>query len=194
MRIRNILNRIKSKTSDEEKGGLYLEGADKPHSIEVLKHSKNYSKLLNIYVESSHANSEMKKWFKILFFAITMGSMLAIVYFFWLSLNYAFNSFNKFENLNEISMEAILGVATIVFPAISSLIVAFIKIPQIIAQYLFNVEEDSYMNSIIKNIQDYDKAMFAYEHRIDEMLMQYKERDPKTEDDSIGESPVEQAG
>lgn len=84
--------------------------------------------------------------------------------------------------------------ATIVFPAISSLIVAFIKIPQIIAQYLFNVEEDSYMNSIIKNIQDYDKAMFAYEHRIDEMLMQYKERDPKTEDDSIGESPVEQVG
>lgn len=56
------------------------------------------------------------------------------------------------------------------------------------------MEEDSYMNSIIKNIQDYDKAMFAYEHRIDEMLMQYKERDPKTEDDSIGESPVEQVG
>ena len=194
MRIRNILNKIKSKTSDEEMGGLYLEGADKPHSIEVLKHSKNYSKLLNIYAESSYANSTMKKWFKILFFMITMGSMLAIVYFFWLSLNYAFNSFDKFENLNEISMEAILGVATIVFPAISSLIVAFIKIPQIIAQYLFNVEEDSYMNSIIKNIQDYDKAMFAYEHRIDEMLMQYKERDPKTEDDSIGESPVEQVG
>ena len=139
------MNKFKNKTSDEEKGGLYLEGADKPHSIEVLKHSKNYSKLLNIYVESSCANSKMKKWFKILFFAITMGSMLAIVYFFWLSLNYAFNSFDKFENLNEISMEAILGVATIVFPAISSLIVAFIKIPQIIAQYLFNVEEDSYI-------------------------------------------------
>lgn len=194
MCIRNIVNKFKNKIPVEETGGLYLEGADKPHSIEVLKHSKNYSKLLNIYVESSYANSKMKKWFKILFFAITMGSMLAIVYFFWLSLNYAFNSFNKFENLNEISMEAILGVATIVFPAISSLIVAFIKIPQIIAQYLFNVEEDSYMNSIIKNIQDYDKAMFAYEHRIDEMLMQYKERDPKTEDDSIGESPVEQSG
>lgn len=33
---------------------------------------------------------------------------------------------------------------------------AFIKIPEIIAQYLFNVKEENSMQSVIKNIQDYD--------------------------------------
>lgn len=188
-----ILNKFKKTTLNHETYSQ-SDDSDKPHSVEVLKHSKNYSKLLDIYVVSTKNNITMKNWFKILFFIITMGSMLAIVYLFYISLQYAFDNFGKFEDLNEVSIEAILSIATVILPAISSLIVAFIKIPEIIAHYLFNIEEDNYMNSVIKNIQDYDKAMFAMEHKIDELLMNNKDQTPFSEDENIEESPIENAG
>lgn len=187
MRFPSILRRIRN-------DGCSLQSSSEdgmPNSLEVLKHSKNYSSLLDIYVLSTRCNVTMKNWFKILFFAFTMGSMLAIVWFFYITLQYVFDAFGKFDNLNDVSVEAILSIVTIIFPAISSLIVAFIKIPQIIAQYLFNTEEDKNMNSVIKNIQDYDKAMFAMEHKIEEMLMNNKDQDPAAEDESIEESPIE---
>lgn len=190
----SIINRIRGARLNNEITISASTETDKPHSIEVLKHSKNYSKLLDIYVISTKRNITMKNWFKILFFIITMGSMLAIVYLFYVSLQYAFDNFAKFDNLNEISIEAILSIVTVILPAISSLIVAFIKIPEIIAHYLFNVEEDNYMNSVIKNIQDYDKAMFAMEHKIDEMLMNNKDQEPSSEDEGIEDSPIEGVG
>lgn len=190
----SIINKLRCATLNNEITVSDSTETDKPHSIEVLKHSKNYSKLLDIYVISTKRNIIMKNWFKVLFFIITMGSMLAIVYLFYVSLQYAFDNFAKFDNLNEISIEAILSIVTVIFPAISSLIVAFIKIPEIIAHYLFNVEEDNYMNSVIKNIQDYDKAMFAMEHKIDEMLMINKDQEPSSEDEGIEDSPAESVG
>lgn len=162
-----------------------------PHSTEVLKHSKNYSGLLDAYVKSARRNMLLKMWLKIFFFIITMGSMVTILILFGVSLSYAFKSFNKFENLNEVSGSAISSIISIILPAISSLIVAFIKIPQIIAKYLFNAEEDSYMNSVIKNIQDYDKSMFAMEHQIDELLMNNKDQSSIVADEKIEESPIE---
>ena len=143
----------------------------KPHSSEILKHSKNYSRLLDIYVDSAKQNMTMKKWFKIIFFVVTMCSLVAVVCFFCMTLLYAFKSLNKFYNLNGITIEAILSIITVMVPAISSLIVAFIKIPEIIARYLFNAEEDNNMNLIIKNIQDYDKTMFSMEQKLDELLL-----------------------
>ena len=186
-----LLNRIVPRNTNDESMSHSSIVGDKPHSIEVLKHSKNYSKLLDIYVDSVKKNIVMKNCFKILFFIITMGSLVAVVCFFYESLQYVFKCFDKFKNLNEISIEGVLGILTVVIPAISSLIVAFIKIPEIIAQYLFNVKEDSYMNSVIKNIQDYDKAMFAMEHKIDELIMENKDLAPATQDEDIEESPVE---
>lgn len=164
---------------------------NKTHSVEILKHSKNYSKLLDIYVDSANQNITMKKWFKIIFFIVTMCSLISVVILFFLTLLYAFHSFDKFDNLNGITMEAILSIVTIVIPAISSLIVAFIKIPEIIAQYLFNTKEDENMNLIIKNIQDYDTAMFEMEYKFDELLKDNKDQSEDVEDDNIEDSPTE---
>lgn len=164
---------------------------DNPQIIEIVKHSKNYSELLDIYVDSAKQNTTMKKWFKIIFFAVTIFSFLIIVLLFVVTLLYAFYSFNKFDNLNGITIEAVLGIITIIVPAISSLIIAFIKIPKIIAQYLFNTKEDENMNSIIKNIQDYDTAMFAMEQKLDELLIDNKDQSEEVTDDSIENSPNE---
>lgn len=164
--------------------------SDKPHSIEILKHSKNYSKLLDSYVVSAQQNMTMKKWFKLIFFAVTICSFIAVVYFFYLALQYAINSFDKYDNLNSVTTEAILSIISVLIPAISSLIVAFIKLPEIIAQYLFNAEEDNNMNLVIKNIQDYDKAMFSMEQKIGELLMNNKDQSEEVKDEDIEESPT----
>lgn len=85
----------------------------------------------------------------------------------------------------------VLSMATIILPAISSLIVAFIKIPEIIAKYLFNTQEDDNMNKIIKNIQDYDRDMFAMEHKVEEALMLNKRKSDESKDDDMVDSPKE---
>ena len=62
-------------------------------------------------------------------------------------------------------------------PAISSLIVALLKIPEIIAEYLFNTEEDYFMNEIIRNIQEHDKAMYAMNHKADSFMKENEMKD-----------------
>lgn len=166
------------------------ENVSKPHSAEIIKHSKNYSKLLDNYVDSASKNMTIKKWFKIFFFGVTMCLLVAIVIIFFITLSYAFKSFNKFINLNDVTLEAILSIITVIIPAISSLIVAFIKIPEIIAQYLFNTKEDENMNLIIKNIQDYDTAMFAMEQKLNDLLMKNKDHTEEVTDDCIEEPPT----
>lgn len=96
--------------------------------------------------------------------------------------------------MNEVTIEAILSVVTIVVPAISSLIVAFVKIPEIIAEYLFNTKEDENMSVIIKNIQDYDKAMFEMEYKFDELLKDNKDQNEEVEDENIDDPPNDSAG
>lgn len=155
-------------------------------STEALKHSKSYSELLSTYVKATKRNSYIKDILKVLFFIITIGTLVAIVIIFYNTLNYSFDFFKATQNINEISLEAILSVVTVLLPAISSLIVAFIKIPEIIAKYLFNIKEDTYMNSIIKNIQDHDQSMFAMEHKINVTLAENKS---ESLDDNFEESP-----
>lgn len=188
----NIVTRIKNKFQSKKNisnNNQISFGMDSTQSIEALKHTKSYSELLKIYVTSTKRNIHMKNCFKVVFFIITMGSLIAIVYFFYMALQYSFNNLSKFKTLNDVSIEAILSIVTVTFPAISSLIVAFIKIPQIIAEYLFNIEEDNYMNSVIKNIQDYDKSMFAMEHQIEEMLFNHKDQNIGSQDETIEKLP-----
>lgn len=134
-----------------------------------------------------------KNILKVLFFIITMGSLISVVYIFYWTLKYAFGIIDKFNDLNDISIEAVLSIVTIILPAISSLVVGFLKIPKIIAKYLFNVEEDNFMNSVIKNIQEYDKVMFAMEHKIEEILAKTKDQTIEVIDAEIEESPKESA-
>ena len=118
-----------------------------------------------------------------------MGTLIAIVIFFGLSLKYAASVFLRFENPNIINAETVLSVITILFPSFVSMIVAFIKIPEIIAKYLFNIQEDRYMNSVIKNIQDYDKNMFALGQKAE--IAANINRTEMEQDDIVEASPRE---
>jgi len=189
-KIKEAINGAKRHQSTVEV--VTVQDDDKPHSVEVLKHSKNYSKLLDVYVDSVQKNVANKNNLKIKFFWIIMVILIIIVASFCWSLIYAHNILKQYENLNDITIQALLSVVTIIFPTISSLIVAFIKIPEIIAHYLFNIEEDNYINAIIKSIQDYDKEMFASEHKIDDTLMAHSKVNKSSfQDEGIMESPAE---
>lgn len=168
-----------------------IANSNNPLSNEALKHSKSYSDLLEAYVNLAQNNIKLKMWFKILFFAVTMLTLIAIVVAFCLCLWYACKKFSKFDNLNDVSVEAIASIVTVLFPSITSLIVAFVKIPEIIAKYLFNIKEDSFMDSIIKNIQDYDKSMFSLEKKAEEVLKNNRNQPIETQDIDI-EEPITQ--
>lgn len=184
-----LCRNISSNTTNNSNVEITDDNSNTPQSSEALAHTKSYTKLLSIYISSVEKNVSMKMWFKIIFFIITMGSLVTIVCLFCFSIKYSADKFSAFKELNSVSFEAILSVATIIVPAIVSLVVAFIKIPEIIAQYLFNIQEDNYMDSVIKNIQDYDKTMFAMEHQIEETLFNNKLQADQYKDDDIEDLP-----
>lgn len=105
-------------------------------SFETFKRSLYYTELMDLYVSSAKRNLIAKFIFKLIFFIISISCLIFIIFLFFCSMNYAFICLNSFDNLNDIDFESILSIFTILLPALSSLIVAFLKIPEIIAQYL----------------------------------------------------------
>lgn len=179
--FRNKFNIKKRKKSRKKKKN------DTTQNIEALKHSQSYSFLLDFYVWSAKISIIMKNVFKGVFFIIVMSILIGIVFIFWRIIKYVFTAYSSLKDINDISLETILSMMTLILPAISSLIVAFIKIPEVIARYLFNIQEDDNMNKIIKNIQNYDRDMFALENKVEEALMSGRTDDSNNEDDDIEE-------
>lgn len=182
---------LKRKASETKEDNSIYQKRGNELSGQAIKHSISYSHLLEIYVSSSRWNVVIRNILKVIFFIVTMGCLIAVVYIFWHSLNYSFSIFDKYAGSSNITWEVIVSVVTVLVPAISSLIVAFLKIPKIIAEYLFNINEDNLMNSIIENIQKYDKVMFAMEHDVEELLKKHKRLTAEIEDEDIEESPKE---
>ena len=120
-----------------------------------------------------------------------MGAFVIVVYCFYLSLDYVRTSFSSLKNLNDATSEAVLGMVTVILPSVCSLIVAFIKIPETIAKYLFNTDEDRYMDSMIKNIQDYDKSVFTLENKVKDVLDHNKDQTTDSKDKEMKKTSAE---
>ena len=140
---------------------------DTQSNKERKKHSQSYTELIEEYVKILKRNALLKLFFKTLFFVITMGILIGLTCVFSKTI---FDMSNAVKKNKDLTIKSLTSVITIVVPAISSLIVALIKIPQTIAQYLFDTEEDKFMNKIIENIQHYDLSMYAMENKITGLL------------------------
>ena len=92
-------------------------------SFEAYKRSLYYTELMDLYVSSAKRNLISKFIFKLVFFIISVSCLIFVIFLFFCSMNYAFICLNSFDNLNDISFESILGIFTILLPALSSLIV-----------------------------------------------------------------------
>lgn len=65
------------------------------------------------------------------------------------------------------SASIIAGAITTIFSSFITMIISIFKLPEIIANYLFNKEEDKLMNDIIQNIQTYE--IRAVEHDLERL-------------------------
>lgn len=61
------------------------------------------------------------------------------------------------------SSSVIAGAVTTIFSSFITMIISIFKLPEIIANYLFNKEEDQLMSNIIQNIQKYEIDAVKYE-------------------------------
>lgn len=133
---------------------------------ETIKHSESYSILINKYIENVEKNDILKRKLKERFFWVTMSILMALTAIFIL----AIGALCIGVIINKVTGKFIVSIITIIAPVLSSLLVALLKIPKIIAKYLFNKKEDKSMNKLIRDIQLYDKNMIEFEYKVNMLL------------------------
>ncbi len=126
----------------------------KQHGKNMDEHSKHYGNILSAYSKNVERTLSMKRKFKIIFFVFALASLLFTSVVFYLIVNKAFNYIGKgYSNFSIIST---------LLSAVISIITVYNVIPQIIAEYLFNKEEDKTMTDYVSKIQGYDSSLMQY--------------------------------
>lgn len=112
------------------------------------QHDNAYTSILNAYAENINETLRSKKRFKKTFFILSYTLLAGSFLSFFLLIMYL---------IVKKPLTEVVEWCSVVVPALVSFLTVFIVIPKIIAEYLFNSEEEKYMSEIIKNLQDYDK-------------------------------------
>lgn len=170
----------------------YAECLVDTNKIEREIHDTYYSHLLFDYILNARKTLKQKRRLKTLFFVIIMSIFVLTFFCFYKSLQDITNIVKTVSNENGVlqNNETIIEILTIIVPPLLSVIVAFIKIPKIIAKYLFNIKEDEYMTSIINSLQDYDRSIYSIENKIGSQL---DGRDTNN-DEAVQDFPGENTG
>lgn len=152
------------------------------NSGEYNKHTKKYTKLLKNYTIHTEFSNELKITYKKIFFWIIIIIMGAMTIAFIVSLYKAFDIITYLSVTRmPIPTESIVGIMTAVVSSFVTMLVSLFKLPEIIAQYLFNPKEDENMAAIIGHIQTYDIGMYTIEKKLEEKYM--KEFEKKVNND-----------
>ena len=120
------------------------------------KYTQAYVDILDTYKEQISSSLDNKNTLKTNFFNLIKGLMIALVVLFGISVVISFIVFIVMIVNNYESIAVIAGAITGMLSTFSTMILSIFKLPKIIADYLFNKEEDKQMNEIIKNIQVYE--------------------------------------
>lgn len=143
--IEDIINSLDDKklTNDD------LTSSDNLH---LSKHNEEFSDLLLSYVNNYKASSSLrlisrKVMFLVSIVVMVLVTLTVIVVVIW-SCAYVVNSCGD-----------VVAVVPTVVGAVVSLVSVFMVIPQIIANYLYNAEEEKYLSEIIGKIQEYDSRI-----------------------------------
>lgn len=146
----------------------YAECLVSTNKIEREIHDTYYSHLLFDYILNARKTLKQKRILKTLFFVIIMSIFVLTFFCFYKSLQDITNIVKTASKTGGVlqNNQIIIEILTIIIPPLLSVIVAFIKIPKIIAKYLFNIKEDEYMTSIINSLQSYDSSIYSIENKI----------------------------
>lgn len=132
---------------------------------------------------------------KMLFFAIVMFILSGLVYTFHYTITYTISMIQNMIKSNHVSFNMITATLTPLVSSFGTIIISLLKLPEIIAKYLFNPQEDESAVAIVKNIQKYDIRMYPMLHNVNEKLEEEQTDDISDEwqniKDTIKEEPSE---
>lgn len=157
--------------------------------------SDGYTKLIDNYVNGIRRNTWAKFIMKMLFFAIVMFILSGLVYTFHYTITYTISMIQNMIKSNHVSFNMITATLTPLVSSFGTIIISLLKLPEIIAKYLFNPQEDESAVAIVKNIQKYDIRMYPMLHNVNEKLEEEQTDDISDKwqniKDTIKEEPSE---
>ncbi len=115
---------------------------------EYVRRNQLYSELLAQYISEYHVKDTWKKWYRVIFFGVTMLSFIGIIV---CSLVVLFLAAHK-ERPSAADLGAILG-------SVAGILSSILVLPKIIAEHLFPKDEDVNMISMVKNMQHNDSEI-----------------------------------
>lgn len=119
-------------------------------SDSLSRHSENYDDILKNYTNHVSETLKSKRNMKLAFFIVALSTMgLTVLSIAACVIIIAINAQNESFDVQDYIVPVV--------SALVSFLTTFIVIPKIIAEYLFNSNEDSVMKDIVSSIQDYDK-------------------------------------
>ena len=120
------------------------------------KYTDAYVGILNTYKIQIEKSITKKNELKDKFFNVIRFVMIVLICLFVLSVIGSFGVFWYMISQKYQSVAVITGAITAMISSFATMILSIFKLPQIIADYLFNKEEDQLMKEIIKTIQAYE--------------------------------------
>lgn len=120
------------------------------------KYTDAYINILETYRGQIKGSIDAKNKLKDKFFRMIRLIMYILIGLFVVALVSSFVIFVLMVVWDYKSVAVITGAVTAMVSSFVTMIISIIKLPEIIAMYLFNKEEDNLMSEVIKNIQDYE--------------------------------------
>lgn len=141
-------------------------GISSQSELDAQRHADSYSRILETYATSIKISMIIKHFLKGFFFLIVMGSLVVLVA---TTVYIVLNMYTVIDNkgIDKLTIENASGILATTLPIIATLITALLKLPEIIAEYLFNKKENADMNHIIQTIQNHDRYMAELKEDVD---------------------------
>lgn len=127
------------------------------------KYTDAYVEILKTYKEQISSSVAKKNTLKEYFFTTIKKIMYALTAIFSFTMIASLVLFGMMVWKNSGSTTIIAGAITTLVSSFVTMVLSIFKLPEIIANYLFNKKEDILMNEIIKNIQQYEIDAVKYE-------------------------------
>lgn len=120
------------------------------------QYTQAYVSILDTYKDQINKSVNKKNELKTNFFWLISIIMVALTILFIVSIYWSFTTFKLMITNDYQSVSVIVGAVTGMITTLSTMILSIFKLPEIVAEYLFNKKEDDQMVAIIKNIQEYE--------------------------------------
>lgn len=143
---------------------------------EYLEHTKRYTDLLDTFNKNIKSSNNLKNKLKASFFCFIVLLMMALTILFIYSVIKCFEIIKDVNSYRMVSVENIIGPIISIIPSLVTMLTSLVKLPKIIAEYLFNSQEDKDMVSLIEKIQSYDVQMYSLENDIENLLMKKQDK------------------